>query len=143
MAERKSKTDQTSEKKGWKRRLGFKKFGIEIEFAVPEEDRGLDEGREIHKKVNREYFELIKSGEKTFEYRVNDFDCQPGDTLVLEEWEYEGSGRDQTARHSTGRTLRKKVGYVGYTSEFDWLNRPDVKADLEKYGAQIISLLDE
>lgn len=143
MSEEKNQTDRTSEKKGWKKRLGFKKFGIEIEFAVPEDDEELDEGREIHKKISREYFELIKSGQKTFEYRVNDFDCRPGDTLVLEEWEYEGSDADQTARRPTGRTLRRKIGYVGYTSEFDWLKRPDVKADLEKYGAQIISLLDE
>ena len=41
--------------------------------------------REIHKKISPEYFEAIKSGEKTFEYRVNDFECEPGDILVLEE----------------------------------------------------------
>ncbi len=99
---------------------------------------------EIHKKISPEYFEKILSGEKTFEYRVNDFACEPGDILVLEEWIYEnGSDSDASQRHPTGRTLRKKVGYVGRTSAFDWLDRPDVRADLEKCGAQIISLLDE
>lgn len=44
--------------------------------------------KEIHKKISPEYFEKILTGEKTFEYRINDFDCQPGDILVLEEYEY-------------------------------------------------------
>jgi hypothetical protein len=39
--------------------------------------------------------------------------------------------------------IRKKVGYVAKTMDFDWLNRSDVKKALEENGAQIISLLDE
>lgn len=99
--------------------------------------------REIHKKVDHEYFEAIKSGQKTFEYRVNNFECAPGDVLMLEEWEYPNGLGDMEGRRPTGRVLRKKVGHIGYTSKFDWLDRPDVRADLDKYGAQIISLLDE
>lgn len=99
--------------------------------------------REIHKKISSEYFDLIASGQKTFEYRVNDFDCQPGDTLVLEEWIYDGGYGDTEHRYPTGRTLRRKAGYVGKTSAFDWLDRPDVRAALEQHGTQIISLLDE
>lgn len=99
--------------------------------------------REIHKKINREYFDQIASGQKTFEYRVNDFACEPGDILVLEEWEYDEGLASADHRRPTGRTIRKKVGYVGHTQDFAWLERSDVKADLEKYGAQIISLLDE
>lgn len=99
--------------------------------------------KEIHKKISPEYFEKILTGEKTFEYRVNDFDCQPGDILVLDEYEYAKGQGTTEGRRPTGRSIRKKVGYVGRTLDFDWLNRPDVKADLEKYGAQIISLLDE
>ena len=98
---------------------------------------------EIHKKISREYFEKVASGEKTFEYRVADFECEPGDILVLEEYEYDGGDADKSGRRPTGRVLRKRVGYVGKTRDFDWLERPDVKADYEKYGAQIISLLDE
>ncbi len=99
--------------------------------------------REIHKKISPEYFEKVLSGEKTFEYRVNDFECEPGDILVLDEYEYDLGQTTTEGRHPTGRSIRKKVGYVAHTTEFDWLDRPDVKADLEKYGAQIISLLDE
>lgn len=99
---------------------------------------------EIHKKISREYYELIASGQKTFEYRVNDFECKPGDVLVLEEYEYV-DGHDDKAdhRHPTGRIIRKRVGYVAKTKDFEWLNRPDVKVAFEKNGAQIISLLDD
>lgn len=99
--------------------------------------------REIHKKISPEYFEAIKSGEKTFEYRVNDFECEPGDILVLEEYEYTKGQKTTDGRRPTGRSIRKKVGYVAHTTDFDWFNRPDVKADFEKYGAQIISLLND
>lgn len=97
--------------------------------------------REIHKKISPEYFEKIQSGEKTFEYRLNDFECEPGDVLVLEEYDYPNGQNTTDGRYPTGRTLRCKVGYVAHTVDFDWLERPDVKADFEKYGAQIISLL--
>ena len=99
--------------------------------------------REIHKKIDKEYFDQIASGQKTFEYRVNDFDCEPGDILVLEEWEYGQGLASNEDRHPTGRIIRKKVGYVGHTKDFTWLERPDVKVALDQYGAQIISLLDE
>ena len=98
---------------------------------------------EIHKKIDHEYFELITSGQKTFEYRVNDFECNPGDILVLEEYEYNNSRDGVTERYPTGRVIRKKVGYVAKTTDFNWLNRPDVKKAFEENGAQIISLLDE
>ena len=99
--------------------------------------------REIHKKISKEYFELIISGQKTFEYQVADFDCEPGDILVLEEYEYVNDDSDKENRRPTGRVLRKKVSYVARTKDFEWTNRPDVKVALKKYGAQIISLLDE
>lgn len=98
--------------------------------------------REIHKKISKEYFEKIASGEKTFEYRINDFDCEPGDVLVLEEWEYEDGEQNVVSRKPTGRSLKKRVGYVAKTQDFEWMKRPDVKADFDKYGAQIISLKD-
>ena len=100
--------------------------------------------REIHKKINREYFELILSGQKTFEYRVADFECEPGDILVLEEWEYNnGNYSDTENRKPTGREIRKKVGHVARISDFDWINQPDIQAAFSQHGAQIISLLDE
>lgn len=100
--------------------------------------------REIRKKVNHEYYELILSGQKTYEYRIADFECEPGDILILEEWEYNnGDYSDTENRHPTGREIRKKVGHVAKISDFDWMDRPDMQAAFDQYGAQIISLLDE
>lgn len=96
--------------------------------------------REIHKKINKKYFDLVASGQKTFEYRVNDFECESGDILILEEYEYDADFR---GRKATGRVLKKKVGHVAKVTDFEWLKRPDVQADFEKYGAQIISLISE
>lgn len=96
--------------------------------------------REIHKKLSKKYFDLILSGQKTFEFRVADFDCESGDILVLDEYEYV-TDDDNLDRKLTGRSIRKVVGYVGKTKDFTWLKRPDVKKDAEKYGYQIMSLL--
>lgn len=98
--------------------------------------------KEVRKKLSKKYFDLIESGDKTFEFRVADFDVEPGDTLILEEFEYENDD-DTLARRITGRTLRRKVGFVGKTKDFKWLERPDVKATAEEHGFQIISLLPE
>jgi hypothetical protein len=98
--------------------------------------------REIHKKLSKKYFDLIASGQKTFELRVADFECVAGDVLVLDEYEYENDD-DTLALRPTGRSLRRKVGYVGKTKDFAWLQRPDVAADVEKYGFQVISLLGD
>lgn len=59
----------------------------------------------IKKKIYPQYFEQVKSGKKRFEVRVADFDIEEGDELVLEEW-------DPETKEYTGRTLKKKVGYV-------------------------------
>lgn len=98
---------------------------------------------EIRKKISKEYFEQIASGQKTFEYRLNDFKCEPGDILVLEEYEYQNNELDKEHRRATGRVIRKKVGYVARTKDLEWLEREDIKDALQSNGAQIISLLDE
>lgn len=41
----------------------------------------------IEKKIVPVYFEKILSKEKTYEFRLNDFECQPGDILVLKEFD--------------------------------------------------------
>jgi len=100
--------------------------------------------REIHKKISKKYFDLILTGQKTFEFRVADFECEPGDILVLDEYEYDNEDDSSRAlRSATGRSIRKTVGYVGKTKDYAWLERPDVKKEVEKYGYQIISLLDD
>jgi ASC-1-like (ASCH) protein len=59
----------------------------------------------IKKKITPEYFELVDSGKKKFEWRLADFDIKEGDTFILEEW-------DPKTKQYTGRKVEKKVGYV-------------------------------
>lgn len=86
----------------------------------------------VHKKAYPALFEEVASGRKTFDLRLADFDCRPGDTLVLDEIT-EGDKRP------TGRSVRRKVGYVLKTKDLDFF----VPEDVQKYGYQIISLLPE
>lgn len=62
----------------------------------------------IVKKILPEYFDLILSGKKKYEFRLADFDVEDGDTLVLEEWD----SQDKKTRKQTGRIIEKKVNYV-------------------------------
>ncbi|MBX6334081.1 DUF3850 domain-containing protein [Candidatus Saccharibacteria bacterium] len=86
----------------------------------------------IVKKCWPEYFQLILDGQKTYELRLADFKCKPSDILVLKEWSPE-------TKEYTGREIKKRVGYVGKTK--DWEVWP--KEDIDKYGFQVISLLDD
>ena len=83
----------------------------------------------IEKKVWPEYFAKIVSGEKTFELRLADWECNSGDILVLREW-------DPETKDYTGQFLEKEVGYVLKTKDVK-LFTPE---EIEKYGFQIISL---
>ena len=86
----------------------------------------------IEKKTWPEAFELIRTGQKTYDLRLADWHAQPGDTMVFREW------NPETGEY-TGRSLEKRVGYVGKTK--DWEVWP--KEEIEKHGFQVISLLDE
>lgn len=81
----------------------------------------------IEKKIQTWSFEKILSGEKTFELRLADWECNPGDILVLREIDEN--------RNYTGRELEKKVAYVLKTKDVDLFPKEDV----EKYGYQIIA----
>jgi ASC-1-like (ASCH) protein len=81
----------------------------------------------IHKKITPEYFDLVQSGRKRYEFRVADFAIAEGDTLVLEEW-------DPKNKKYTGRTLEKKVGY---TSHFT-LDSFSQRELIEKHGFYIV-----
>ena len=83
----------------------------------------------IEKKIWTEYFDKIKNGEKTFELRLDDFECNPGDVLVLKEWDHE-------TKKYTGRVMEKEVTYVIKTKDVKFWS----KEDIEKYGFQIISI---
>jgi ribosomal protein S17 len=82
----------------------------------------------IEKKCHSQYFQKILSGEKTFELRLADFSCKPGDILVLKEY-------DPKTKTYSGRVLEKEVTYVLKTNDISFWP----KEDIEKYGLQVIS----
>jgi len=82
----------------------------------------------IKKKIWPEYFQKILDGDKTFELRLADWQCNPGDVLELEEW-------DQKTKEYTGRKVSKEVTFVFKTKDMTFWPKEDV----EKYGYQIIS----
>ena len=86
----------------------------------------------IKKKIWPQYFEKIKSGDKTFELRLADWKCNVGDVLILQEWNPE-------TKSYTGRELSKTVSYVLKTKDIKnagmW-----TEEEINKYGFQIISL---
>jgi len=86
----------------------------------------------IEKKCWPEYFQEILDGKKTFELRLNDFDINEGDVLVLKEWDHE-------TKDYTGRKLEKKVGYVGKW-KIDDLMQFWPREEIEAKGIQVISL---
>ena len=85
--------------------------------------------RRIEKKAWPELFKLVKNGEKTFDLRLDDFKCKPGDILVLREW-------DPKKKEYTGRTLEKKVTFVLKSKEIlkFW-----VEEEIDRYGFQVIA----
>lgn len=84
----------------------------------------------IKKKIQPQYFEPVAAGKKKFELRLNDFTVEPGDTLVLMEW-------DPATKNYTGRSIEKKVTYVlpFKPNELFW-----PKEEVDEKGLQIISL---
>ena len=83
----------------------------------------------LKKKIWTEYFDLVASGKKKFELRVNDFDAQEGDTLILEEW-------NPKTKQYTGRKIERKVTYV---LKFN-LNDFGQKEKIEKNGIIVIQM---
>ena len=86
----------------------------------------------IEKKIWPEYFQQVLDGKKTFELRLNDFEINEGDTLLLREW-------DPNTKEYTGREVERKVGYVGKW-RIDDLTKFWPKEDIEEKGLQVISL---
>ena len=88
--------------------------------------------QEIHKKTISSLFVEVLNGNKTFDVRLADWQCNSGDILILDEI-------DDETKIPTGRSVRKKVGYILNTKETSFFS----KRDIEKYGLQVISLLEE
>ena len=85
--------------------------------------------RRIEKKAWSELFEKVRTGEKTFDLRLDDFRCKVGDILVLREW-------DPKEKKYTGRVLEKKITFV--------LKSKDVlkfwsEEEIAKHGFQVIA----
>jgi hypothetical protein len=86
----------------------------------------------ISKKAYGEYFELVMSGQKTFDLRAADFEVEPGDILELVEIDQQ--------KNLTGRALRRKVGVVSHTKQLERWYDSQIVADR---GYVIMSLLEE
>lgn len=70
----------------------------------------------IHKlKIWPQYYEPVRAGSKTFEYRLNDRNFQNGDTVELHEWNPDHP--NMLGGGYTGRTITFDVGYVLPVSE--------------------------
>lgn len=82
----------------------------------------------VKKKSWPEVFQKVLDGRKNTELRLADFECKPGDTLILQEW-------DPKTKQYTGRTIEKKVKYVMKTKDMKYWS----KEEIEKYGFLIIS----
>lgn len=85
---------------------------------------------EIRKKCWPDFFKEVEAGDKTFEYRLADWEAKEGDTLVLEEW-------DPKTKNYTGRKIEKKIGFVLNLKELPNFHN---KEEIDKYGFMIISL---
>ena len=72
----------------------------------------------IEKKILKDYFKKIQSGEKKFELRLADWECRPGDILVLKEIDGE--------KNYTGRVLEKEVAYVLKTKDIDFFPEANI-----------------
>lgn len=89
--------------------------------------------KKVEKKTWPELFQKIFDGEKTFDLRLNDFDIEEGNILVLKEW-------DPKTKNYTGREIEKKAGFVGKW-KIDDLEVWWSKEELKNKGVQVISLL--
>jgi hypothetical protein len=59
----------------------------------------------IKKKIPLDFYELVNSNKKNFELRLNDFQINEGDVIILEEW-------DPKTKEYTGRQIEREVGYI-------------------------------
>ncbi len=88
--------------------------------------------KKIIKKVLPEYFQDIVDGKKKYELRLNDFDVEVGDVLILEEY----TTANPETRQPTGRKIEKEVTYL---RKFKLQDLWWTEEDLKNKGIQIIS----
>jgi hypothetical protein len=85
----------------------------------------------IHKKSYPPYFEQVLKGEKKFDLRLADFEANPGDTIIFEEY-------DPATRKPTGRVSAHRVGYVLNTRDLEYWSA----ADVARHGFVVMQLED-
>ena len=85
--------------------------------------------KRIEKKTWPEYFQKILDGDKTYEVRLADFECEEGDVLVLKEW-------NPDTKEYTGREVEKEVTSIFNTKDTTFWNKEEV----EKYGLYVMSI---
>lgn len=84
----------------------------------------------IQKKVQEKYFKAVAEGKKRFEVRLADFECQPGDILVLKE-------QKQGTKKLTGREIECEVIYRFNTKEVEKFYS---KKDIDKHGLVVLAI---
>jgi ASC-1-like (ASCH) protein len=84
----------------------------------------------IEKGVQPGYFRAVKDGRKSFEVRLADFECKPGDVLVLKE-QKEGS------KAQTGEEVECEVLYRFNTKDIEKFYS---KQDIEKHGLVVLAI---
>jgi len=75
--------------------------------------------RRIEKKTVPDLFEKVLNGEKNFDLRIAEFECEVGDVLVLREW-------DPEMKEYTGRQIEKTVTFVMKTKDLKFWSQEDI-----------------
>lgn len=73
----------------------------------------------IEKKIDPEYFEMVSSGDKNVEIRLNDFEVEEGDILWLREY-------DRNDQIYTGREIKKKITRHYVVKPTTWFSIEDI-----------------
>lgn len=89
----------------------------------------MTEKRRIEKKAHPDLFEAVLRGDKKFDLRLADFECETYDILVLLEWDSENE-------KYTGRFIEKEITFILRTKDLEFWPKKEV----EKHGFQIMSL---
>ncbi|KKQ44319.1 MAG: hypothetical protein US62_C0028G0006 [Candidatus Woesebacteria bacterium GW2011_GWA1_37_8] len=89
-------------------------LNLDYQFNMP---------KRIEKKAVPELFQKVLDGDKTFDLRLNRFECNVGDILVLREW-------DPKKNNYTGRVIEKEITFVLKTKELDFWPEEEI----EKHG---------
>ena len=83
----------------------------------------------IEKKIWPKYFEKICNGEKDFEVRLNDYEYNIGDVLLLREWNPEN-------KTYTGKSIEKTIKYIAKTKDMKYWTEEEI----QKNGFVILGL---